>query len=189
MILASAIVTACVVNAASFTWGFASDAIEDSTGNYISGGTALLYLGTVTASGSAFDTSSAALLATAGQSADYNYGNFDNANLSSSDALASTAAGQTYTLILLEQTGVTSLADYNGNYIIATGSSTQGSIPGVSGTTYYAQFENDTVYGASDWQTMTAGGGGGGSGGVPEPTSGLLLLLGVAGLALRRKQA
>ena len=30
---------------------------------------------------------------------------------------------------------------------------------------------------------------GGGTWNVPEPTSGLLLLLGVAGLALRRKQA
>ena len=33
-----------------------------------------------------------------------------------------------------------------------------------------------------------SGGGGGGSGGVPEPTSGLLLLVGGAMLALRRKQ-
>ena len=35
--------------------------------------------------------------------------------------------------------------------------------------------------------TPISGGGGGSS--IPEPTSGLLLLLGVAGLALRRKQA
>ena len=44
---------------------------------------------------------------------------------------------------------------------------------------------------SSSWQTIgSAGGeGGGGSGAVPEPTSGLLMLLGVAGLALRRKQA
>ena len=180
MILASAIVTACVVNAASFTWGFFSDAIEDSTGAYIDGGSALLYLGTVTASESAFDTSGATLLATAGQDpSNYNYGNFDSGNLSSSDALTSTAAGQAYTLILLEETGVTSLDGYEGNYIIATGSSTQGMIPGTSETTYYAQFQNDTAYSASDWQTMS----------VPEPTSGLLMLLGMAGLALRRRRA
>jgi len=36
----------------------------------------------------------------------------------------------------------------------------------------------DTSSGASDWTTVT----------VPEPTSGLLVLLGLAGLALKRKQ-
>ena len=38
----------------------------------------------------------------------------------------------------------------------------------------------------STWSTI---GGGAGPAPIPEPTSGLLLLLGVAGLALRRKQA
>ena len=190
MILASAIATACVVNAANFTWGFYSDSIQDSAGDYISGGTALLYLGTVTASESAFDTSSAVLLATAGQDPSYyNYGNFDNTNLSSSDDLTSTAAGQAYTLILLEETGVTSLDGYEGKYIITTGSSAQGSIPGVSGTTYYGVFQNDTAYGSSDWASMAPAPTPPGPTPIPEPTSGLLLLLGVAGLALRRKQA
>ena len=39
---------------------------------------------------------------------------------------------------------------------------------------------------ASNWTAV--GGGGGGGGGVPEPTSGLLLALGGAMLALRRKR-
>ena len=41
----------------------------------------------------------------------------------------------------------------------------------------------------STWSTIGASSGGGGGSSIPEPTSGLLLLLGVAGLALRRKQA
>ena len=41
---------------------------------------------------------------------------------------------------------------------------------------------------AAGW-TAAGGGGGGGGSTIPEPTSGLLLLLGVAGLALKRKLA
>jgi hypothetical protein len=41
----------------------------------------------------------------------------------------------------------------------------------------FEQFIVSTAYQSKDWAA------------VPEPTSGLLLLLGVAGLALRRKQA
>ncbi len=41
---------------------------------------------------------------------------------------------------------------------------------------------------AAGW-TAAGGGGGGGGSTIPEPTSGLLLLLGVAGLALKRKVA
>ena len=42
----------------------------------------------------------------------------------------------------------------------------------------------DTANGAASWASTS----GGGSGGVPEPTSGLLLLVGAGMLALRRKQ-
>ena len=47
----------------------------------------------------------------------------------------------------------------------------------------------DANNGAASWASTSGGGsGGGGSGGVPEPTSGLLLLVGAGMLALRRKQ-
>ena len=46
--------------------------------------------------------------------------------------------------------------------------------------TYYADFTDyNTAIGSSDWATMA----------VPEPTSGLLMLIGMGGLALKRKKA
>ena len=181
--LASVALVACTVNAASFTWGFLSDSIEDSSGNYIDGGTAFLYLGTASTSGTTLNIGGLTLLAYAGQDANnYNYGNFDTSALSSSDALASTAAGQSYTLILVETSGLATADGYTGNYIAVTGSSSQGSVPSASETVYYAKFENATAFSAANWTN-------GSIGAVPEPTSGLLLLLGMAGLALRRKRA
>ena len=179
LIIASAVMFACVAQAASFTWGFSSDSIEDSSGNYIDGGTAFLYLGTVTASSSSFDLSSATLLATAGQdAANYNFGVFDSSNPATSDALAATTAGQAYSLILVENAGVTTLAGYEGNYILSVGSSGEDTDP-MSGLKW-ATFVDTATYTSANWSSMGA---------VPEPTSGLLLLLGMAGLALKRKHA
>ncbi len=148
-------------------------------------GVAYLYLGTVTSDGKAFDTSSATLVAQGGQNQDYSFGTFDPAD---NDKVSSTAAGQAFSLILVEDNGK-AIGSYEGNFILVNGTSTQGKDP-MSGDTW-AKFTDFTAYGASDWNTMTAGGGGGGGGGqggIPEPTSGLLLLVGGAMLALRRKQ-
>lgn len=59
----------------------------------------------------------------------------------------------------------------------ATGKSYDGSAEYPSGTT--VSWASD-AYSASNWHATSA---------VPEPTSGLLMLLGMAGLALRRKRA
>ena len=182
MILASAIAMACSLQAASFTWGFLSDSIIAPGGeadvDFLEGGTAFLYLGTVTASDSAFDFGSAKLLATAGQDAEnFNFGVFDSANAASSDLFTSTTAGQAYTLILVNKE-IDSLVGYEGDYILAKGNSSEGTDP-MSGNKWGVMVDT-TAYQGNQWSNMAA---------VPEPTSGLLLLLGMAGLALRRKQA
>ena len=85
--------------------------------------------------------------------------------------------------------------------IVAPSGSTSGSymdLGQVSGTTASSSPTDLTIN--TDWSdptaTITASGfstvtvgGGGGTGGIPEPTSGLLLALGGAMLALRRKRA
>ena len=186
MILASAIAMACSLQAASFTWGFASDSIIAPDGkagvDYLEGGTAFLYLGTVTASDSAFDFGSAQLLATAGQDANYKFGVFDASNPASSALLTSTAAGQAYTLILVNKE-LDSLAGYEGNYILAGGTTGEDTDP-MSGDKW-ATMVNTTAYQGNQWSTMSVPD----LPNVPEPTSGLLLLLGVVGLALKRKNA
>ena len=188
MMIASSLAVVCTVQAASMVWGFASSDIMDSTGQYMGDnvqGIAYLYLGTVTSDGKAFDTSSATLAAQGGQNGDYTFGELAPVD---NDKVPSTSAGQAFSLILVEDNGK-GLDSYEGNYILVTGTSDQGKDPMTSAT--WAMFTDYTAYGASDWSTMTAGGGGGGGGGqggIPEPTSGLLLLVGGAMLALRRKQ-
>lgn len=185
IMLASAIMAACALNASQYIWGFGAGDYEDINGGrddtlgVYTGGKAFLYLGTVTASESAFDLSSATLIDTATFNADfYTYGNENVDALSSSELITSTTAGQAFSLILVDN-AVSTLDGYTGNYVLYNGSSTQGDVPGAT-VTHYAEFlQNDNPIAATDWATM----------GVPEPTSGLLLLLGVAGLTLRRKQA
>lgn len=178
MLLASAVAMACSIQAASFNWGFVSTDITDINGEYMGDvvpGYAYVFLGTVSATDTAFDMTGTTLLASGGQNDDFTYGSLTE--LASNDALTKTDAGQAYSLILTE-TKVSDFASFTGNYILATGDSTLGSDP-MTGDTW-AMFNDATAYGAGDWKTM---------GSVPEPTSGILLLLGIAGLALRRKQA
>lgn len=190
MMIVSSMAVACSVHAAAMVWGFGNAEIEDSTGQYMGDavqGIAYLYLGTVTASENAFDLSGATYVTQAGQNpTTYQFGEIDTPVENAK--VTSTAAGQAYTLILVEDNGK-DIASYDGNYLLVNGLSQAGKDP-MSGDTW-AIFTDYNAYGASDWSTMTAGGGGGGGGGqggIPEPTSGLLLLIGSAMLALRRKQ-
>lgn len=188
---ASVVLAACAVNAASFVWGFGAGDYEDINGGrdeslgVYADGRAYLYLGTVTASESAFDFSKATFVTSADFDADmYTYGYQVGDAPLSSDVVTSTDAGQDFSLILVDQP-VNDLSKYEGNYVLYTGSSDRGVIPGAT-VAYYAVFQqNDNPIAASDWATMSAAG----PTPIPEPTSGLLMLLGMAGLALKRKRA
>ena len=169
------------LHAGSYLWGFGSGEYYDHNGDEYLTGTAFLYLGTVTASDSAFDTSAATLIASGGFDYNfYSYGNGDPDALSSHDSIDN-AGNQDYTLILLEDSSVASLDGYEGYYAMVTGTSTRNEIPGAT-VTYYADFINYDAITMSSEMTASADP-------IPEPTSGLLLLLGMAGLALKRKKA
>ena len=181
MVMVSAVAMAYVVNASSFVWGFMNEGdYINSKGDAFDSGTAFLFIGAVTASESAFDLSGATYVTSAGYVDDY-FGATSSENMAASDKVTSTAANQDFSLLLFDQEGMTlsDLATFEGDYVLYTGKSEEGSIPGVT-VTKYGKFLRYGEVEQSSWATM---------GPVPEPTSGLLLLLGMAGLALKRKRA
>ena len=186
MTIVSGIALSFTLHAGSYVWGFGSGEYYDHGGNEYLTGTAFLYLGTVTASSSAFDTSAATLIASGGfDDTFYAYGNVDSDNLSSHDSI-DTAGNQDYTLILLEDSSVASLDGYEGYYAMVSGTSVQQAVIGATPVYYADLISYDAVTMSSQ---MAAAPTPPGPDPAPEPTSGLLLLLGVAGLALKRKRA
>ena len=189
MILAASVAIACAASAASATWGFTSSDIMDRNGNYAGEPTAMtafLYLGAADITASSIDLSKVTLLGTAGQDAStYQFGSVDTPV--ALNGLENDAAGQAYTLLLVEGDGLTALTEGSTYWMVAaTGVSGQAVDP-MSGETW-ATFTNGTAYDASAWKNLTVGSGTGPTP-IPEPTSGLLMLLGMAGLALRRRRA
>ena len=199
MIAAAVAFAATFANAGAYTWGFVSGADvqpgldPDIQGEdaYMTGGTAMLFLGTLaqtaTGEGSGIDAkytldfTGLTFIASSGNNGDptydYGHGSFDASY--TNDAIDN-QGGQAYTLILFEDSGVTDYANYEGYYYAYTGTSL-GSQDADSGTDF-AELTRSTPIGGSDWRTA-------GAEAIPEPTSGLLLLLGMAGLALKRKRA
>ena len=184
MILAASVAIACVASAASATWGYTSDAITDRNGAYAGDPTAMtafLYLGAADITASNIDLSKVTLLGTAGQNADYSFG--PTVTAASLAGLSSDAAGQAYTLLLVEGDGLTALTEGSAYWMIATTGVSGHATDPMSGETW-ATFTDGIAYDASAWKNLTVG-----SSPIPEPTSGLLMLLGMAGLALKRKRA
>ena len=190
MILASAAALACVANAGSCVWGFTGYDYLGPNGegwnsdyemNLFSGGKAFLYYGTVTATESAFNIGTAKFIDSALYDEEgLTYGNQDSNNRSVSAYLPDDVpAGEAYTLIMVDS-DVSTLDGYEGKYVIYNG--TGDAIKDPVTEKKFGDFSYAGAVGGEGlaWQTMSN---------VPEPTSGLLLLLGVAGLALRRRRA
>ena len=176
-----------VSNAAQIQWGAFFGSYEDAKGDAFTGGTALLCVlsgdasTAVNNSANAWNLNGAQLVATSGYNAEF--GGWGSLNWvdGGSSVVAGTTEGATqqyFSLIIVDKAGVAKIDDYAGNYTVMTAQGSQ-EVVDPSGPTYgvnVVQFDNIE---SGSWQTAT----------VPEPTSGLLLLLGMAGLALRRKQA
>ena len=179
-------------SAAEFIWGFSSDSCMKPDGSdYLDSGTAMLYLGTVTyADGTGFDTIGATLLTTAGQDATYyTFGHFSESGMPSDGSVAGTG-GQAYTLILVDQSSIASIDGYTGSYYMSTGTSGTGYYLSGTDRIDYAIMQDATAIPGTGWSTAAAPTPPTPpTPGVPEPTSGLLLVVGGAMLALRRHRA
>ena len=195
MIAAAVALAATFANAGAYTWGFGSSADimpggDASNDEYLDGGTAMLFLGTIaqtaTGEGSGIDAkysldfTGLTKIATSGQSgSDYTFGQIEYDAGYVSDAITERTS-QDYTLILFADDGVTDYENYEGYYYVLTGSSTPTQDAATDG--YFADFTSGDAVAGDAWRTAAPMDS-------PEPTSGLLLLLGVAGLALKRKRA
>ena len=185
MIAAAVAMLGIAANASAYTWGAAEPEAQNAKGEVLTSGTAFLYLGTIgqTDNGDGtytLDFTSAQYITAV--SAMDEYGLWGESVYSASRTHDSiNAEGQTFSYLLVDKAAdSTSIEKYNGNYFLYVGEEVSYELTdGDTGNTYFALNYEDGQIVAGDWKV---------AGAVPEPTSGLLLLIGVAGLALRRRR-
>ena len=180
MILAAAIVATVAANAAAITWG--------SGTIYLADGTTKAGKGVVTAYLFTLDVTTYSTLAGSANAtalSDAVYAAYGSSTGSAAASITSTAKG------LANLTDPSAYA--NGDTVYAAvlyvdGDNYMGNVGTYTLTSdldYTVAGMATTVFGSATGTTATAWS----TAAVPEPTSGLLLLLGMAGLALKRKRA
>lgn len=191
IIVAAVAMAALVTNASSFNWSNTGGATNGTIYNYLANSTKL-YSTTVSYTAyliCAGDTTQADLLKAVRGGADLaTYGiTGASATLNSSSKIAATDAfdygttGNYYDFYFAildaanDQILISALSE--GNAAQESGTTT---IAFSGSKTWSNQAFGDATYSAAGWYATAA---------VPEPTSGLLMLLGMAGLALKRKRA
>ena len=185
-------VAAASLQASSVSWGSASAAkmidwsTLDGNGNYAAGGSNMRNNGTWAYVLSIVDGDNNSYLSTSGNMA---FGSKGKANVSLNTTSDLTAGSTYYYTITITSSpaGLTGIDSDSWDYSGASMSTTlTGSFAAKTGTSAFnAQPSSWTVSGAVAKSTPPTPPG---PGPIPEPTSGLLLLVGGAMLALRRKQ-
>ena len=190
MIAASVAMLGIAANAANYTWGILDDAdwCEMPDGSEVTAGSLFLFTGTISQTaatggyilgftGTEFIDQAGVVNNTLGGNA------FDIARKSDSVALDN----QDFSLIFVTDKDITTaeqLKGYTGDYWLYTANSGDHKSDTDTGTGFADMTTSwfpDSDAGHNGYQTAVQA--------VPEPTSGLLLLLGVACLALRRRRA
>ena len=171
--------TVCAVNAASFSWSAAVNGVDGDGNTLTSTANAATFVLVYLGNSSSPDWDNATVV-----------GNSGTWTIGTTKGVASAKVGGTY-----YGEGSEGLA--NGNIYGVMVKDDQGGLHQVAGTSTYtvSGYSGDSwsgepfVFATSSYVADKASyPAGGGSGGVPEPTSGLLLLVGAGMLALRRKQ-
>ena len=193
LVLASAAMLGFAANAGAYAWGIMEPDAEGPDGNTLDTGTAFLFLGAIGQTGNgdgtyALDFSGATYLTSVTAMDDYGlWGQTAYSSSRTSDAFDEND-DTPFAVLLIDNTSYNSgnIADYEGDYFLYNGASYE-LVDQDSGDSYATFFyEDDAVY-STDWKV--AGAASADPDPMPEPTSGLLLLLGMAGLALKRKRA
>ena len=195
MVMAAVAALGLSASAAAYEWGVTEPGSVDASGNALESGRIFLFTGTVGESagtgGYVLDFTSASLITSYAGTADDDWGEFGydagraSASITQPDKSGSTGV-QSFSLLVVSDSSVTDVAglkDYVGSYALYTGDSYRAYDKKAAAEYAALVYEDDPIL-QSDWKMAVKGGSA-----VPEPTSGLLVLLGVAGLALRRRRA